>query len=80
MMLIFDLVLLLSKGKIHLILNQLWFVLLNLTARVIGKVVYFGDSSDIVAYFDELGHICPPQVNPADYFCTGDPHFFGSMK
>jgi len=46
MMLIFDLVLLLSKGK----------------------VVYFGDSSDTVAYFDEHGHICPPQVNPADYF------------
>lgn len=33
-----------------------------------GEVVYFGEARDILAYFDELGYVCPSHVNPADYF------------
>ena len=35
-----------------------------------GEVVYFGEARDILAYFDELGYVCPSHVNPADYFRT----------
>lgn len=39
-----------------------------LTTNLTGEVVYFGEAKDILAYFDELGYVCPPHVNPADYF------------
>ncbi|KPI40246.1 putative ABC transporter ATP-binding protein/permease [Cyphellophora attinorum] len=32
-----------------------------------GHVVYSGAASDMVAYFDDLGHKCPEHANPADF-------------
>jgi hypothetical protein len=47
-------------------------------------VVYYGEARDILAYFDELGYVCPSHVNPADYFRTEAPlaHFnaFASQR
>ncbi|ELR21585.1 ABC2 type transporter superfamily protein [Acanthamoeba castellanii str. Neff] len=42
--------------------------LMNTLLDIAHQVVYFGEARDILAYFDELGYVCPSHVNPADYF------------
>ncbi|KAH3859051.1 ATP-binding cassette sub-family G member 5-like isoform X2 [Dreissena polymorpha] len=33
-----------------------------------GQMVYFGEASQMVAYFSQLNYRCPTYTNPADYF------------
>ncbi|KAI8917028.1 ABC-2 type transporter-domain-containing protein [Powellomyces hirtus] len=33
-----------------------------------GQMVWFGPAKEALAHFERLGHKCPPQTNPADFF------------
>lgn len=33
-----------------------------------GRVAYFGSSEGALKFFDSLGHVCPDDYNPADFF------------
>eukprot|EP01119_Soliformovum_irregulare_P018968 TRINITY_DN5922_c0_g1_i1.p1 TRINITY_DN5922_c0_g1~~TRINITY_DN5922_c0_g1_i1.p1 ORF type:complete len:966 (-),score=184.84 TRINITY_DN5922_c0_g1_i1:909-3488(-) len=33
-----------------------------------GKTIYFGPTNQVEAYFESIGFVCPPKVNPPDYF------------
>ncbi len=48
-----------------------------------GHVIYLGKASDAVQYFDGIGHPCPVDKNPAEFFMTtmsqeGAAHFVSS--
>lgn len=36
-----------------------------------GRTVYFGLTSEVESYFEKLGFICPPKVNPSDFLMDG---------
>jgi ABC-type multidrug transport system ATPase subunit len=33
-----------------------------------GKTVYLGPTEEVSNYFEELGFVCPPHINPADFY------------
>jgi len=33
-----------------------------------GKMIYMGKRTEAVTYFKKLGHACPPETNPAEFF------------
>ena len=33
-----------------------------------GKTMFYGNAKDAVGYFEKLGHLCPSNFNPPDFF------------
>lgn len=55
------------------VLHQPRFEILNLCDDLLllgrgGKTVYMGPTTDALSYFNSLGYLCPPYLNPADFF------------
>lgn len=52
---------------IHQPSSEIWELLDMLMLLVEGHMVYFGDARSAIPYFANLGLVCPPYVNPADF-------------
>lgn len=51
----------------------------NLLLMSRGEIVYFGPAKESLAYFEQLGYICPTYSNPTDYYFMHVIREFGSL-